>query len=97
MGFLTATSGDWFRTSYGGATGWVSSWYVVLEGTAATSVTRGSTSRKMVSYTFDAGADLGYAGQILDFLRNSGVPASFGMTGRWAESNPTYVQRPTYG
>ena len=90
---LTATSGDWFRTSYGGATGWVSSWYVLLQGTAATSVTRGSPSRKMVSYTFDAGADLGYAGQILDFVRNNGVPSSFGMTGRWAASNPTYVQR----
>jgi peptidoglycan/xylan/chitin deacetylase (PgdA/CDA1 family) len=90
---LTATSGDWFRTSYGGATGWVSSWYVVLQGTPAVSVSRGSTSRRMVSYTFDAGADVGYTSQILDFLEANGIPASFGMTGRWADTNPTHVQR----
>jgi peptidoglycan/xylan/chitin deacetylase (PgdA/CDA1 family) len=91
--YLTATSGDWFKTSYGGTTGWVNSWYVVLQGTSATSVSRGNTSRKMVSYTFDAGSDLGYAGAILDFLRDNNVKASFGMTGKWASANPTYVQR----
>lgn len=90
---LTGTSGDWFKTSYGGAGGWVSSWYVVLQGTAAATVTRGSASRRMVSYTFDAGADLGFAGPILDFLRDNGIPASFGMTGRWAATNPAYVRR----
>ena len=90
---MTATSGDWFKTSYGGATGWVSSWYTTLRGTPAVSVSRGNTTRKMVSYTFDAGADRGYAGRILDFLRSNGIKASFGMTGKWATANPTYVQR----
>ncbi len=90
---LTATSGDWFKTSYAGTVGWISSWYVVLQGTPATSFYRGNTSRRMVSYTFDAGSDLGYAGQILDFLKNRDIKASFGMTGKWAATNPTYVQR----
>ena len=90
---MTATSGDWFQTHYGGTTGWISSWYVVLQGTSSTTVSRGDTTRKMVSYTFDAGADLGYAGQILDFLQDAGIKASFGMTGKWADANPTFVQR----
>lgn len=91
--WMTATRGDWFRTAYGGATGWVSSRYVVLRGTPATPVGRGNTARRMVSYTFDTGADLGYTAQILTFLRNNRIRASFGMTGRWAAANPTYVQR----
>lgn len=91
--YLTATSGDWFKTSYAGTTGWVHSRYVVLQGTSARSISRGNTSRKMVSYTFDAGADLGYARSILDFLRANNIKASFGMTGKWAAANPTYVQR----
>ncbi len=90
---MAATRGDWFRTTYGGATGWVSSWYVVLRGTPATTVSRGNTARKMVSYTFDAGADLGYTSQILGFLGNNGLKASFGMTGKWATAHPAYVQR----
>lgn len=90
---MTAASGDWFRTTYGGTTGWVHSRYTVLQGTPATTVSRGNTSRRMVSYTFDAGADLGYTGQILDFLRDHHLTASFGMTGKWAAANPTYVQR----
>lgn len=56
-------------------------------------LSRGNTTRKMVSYTFDARADLGYAGRILDLLRSNGIKASFGMTGKWAAANPTYVQR----
>jgi len=90
---LTATSGDWFKTRYDGSTGWVSSWYVVLQGTPATSITRGNISRRMMAYTFDAGSDVGYAAQILDFLKNRNIKASFGMTGRWAATNPTYVER----
>lgn len=56
---LTATSGDWFKTSYGGSSGWVNSWYIVLQGTPATSVARGNVNRRMVSFTFDAGSDQG--------------------------------------
>ena len=90
---MSAASGDWFKTSYGGTSGWVHSRYTVLQGTAAKTVSRGNTSRRMVSYTFDAGADLGFAGTILDFLRTNKVKASFGITGKWADANPSYVQR----
>jgi peptidoglycan/xylan/chitin deacetylase (PgdA/CDA1 family) len=47
----------------------------------------------MVSYTFDAGADLGYARQILDFAKSKNIKISFGMTGKWADANPAYVRR----
>jgi peptidoglycan-N-acetylglucosamine deacetylase len=43
--------------------------------------------------TFDAGADRGYAEQILDTLRAEGVVATFGMTGHWAEQNPDLIRR----
>jgi peptidoglycan/xylan/chitin deacetylase (PgdA/CDA1 family) len=47
----------------------------------------------VVALTFDAGADRGYAEDILDTLLDEQVPATFGMTGRWAEANPELVQR----
>jgi len=47
----------------------------------------------VVALTFDAGADRGYAEDILDTLADAGVPATFGMTGRWAEANPELVER----
>ncbi len=47
----------------------------------------------MVSYTFDAGADLGYTSQILDFSKSKNIKLSFGLTGKWVDANPTYVQR----
>lgn len=56
-------------------------------------VERAATSERRVALTFDAGADRGYAEQILDTLRNSGVHASFGMTGQWAEANPDLLRR----
>lgn len=90
---LSATSGNWFQTSYGGSKGWVNSRYVVLQGTPAKTITRGNVSRKMVSYTFDAGADLGHAGPILDFLKKNNIRASFGIAGKWADANPAHVQR----
>ena len=90
---MTAASGDWFRTSYSGATGWVHSRYTVLRGTSSKVITRGNTSRRMVAFTFDAGSDLGYTGKILDFLRANSMKASFGMTGTWAQDHPMYVQR----
>jgi peptidoglycan/xylan/chitin deacetylase (PgdA/CDA1 family) len=43
--------------------------------------------------TFDAGADPGYAGYILDFLADEGIVASFGVTGQWAGANPELVTR----
>jgi peptidoglycan/xylan/chitin deacetylase (PgdA/CDA1 family) len=54
---------------------------------------RSPESGPAVALTFDAGADRGYAEDILDTLRAAGVPASFGVTGRWAEENPDLVRR----
>jgi peptidoglycan/xylan/chitin deacetylase (PgdA/CDA1 family) len=50
-------------------------------------------SGPVVALTFDAGADRGYAEDILDTLRAARAPASFGVTGRWAEENPELVRR----
>ena len=47
----------------------------------------------MVALTFDAGSDVGFTAQILDVLDRSGVAATFGITGRWAESNADLVRR----
>ncbi|HLZ26805.1 MAG TPA: polysaccharide deacetylase family protein [Chloroflexota bacterium] len=47
----------------------------------------------VVALTFDAGADRGYAEDILDTLAEAGIPATFGMTGNWALANPELVQR----
>lgn len=46
-----------------------------------------------VALTFDAGADRGYALDILDVLQQERVVASFGITGNWAKANPDLVQR----
>jgi peptidoglycan/xylan/chitin deacetylase (PgdA/CDA1 family) len=54
---------------------------------------KGESGRKEVALTFDAGADRGYAEQILDTLSQYGVVASFGITGHWAEENPDLVKR----
>jgi peptidoglycan/xylan/chitin deacetylase (PgdA/CDA1 family) len=47
----------------------------------------------VVALTFDAGADRGYAEDILDTLAAWRVPATFGMTGQWAQAHPELVQR----
>jgi len=96
------TTKDWFKTSYGGVIGWVRSGavisgvvkrYIYLQGTFSTTIARGNLSRRMVAYTFDAGADLGYTGQILDYLKSNTIPSSFGLTGKWANANPSHTQR----
>jgi peptidoglycan/xylan/chitin deacetylase (PgdA/CDA1 family) len=56
-------------------------------------ITVGRTAGNRISLTFDAGADRGYAGQILRTLERNHVQASFGMTGRWAATNPDLVRR----
>ena len=63
------------------------------EGTPALVIRKGDASRKIVAFSFDAGADAGFASQILDTLAANGIHASFGMTGRWAERNPELLQR----
>jgi peptidoglycan-N-acetylglucosamine deacetylase len=47
----------------------------------------------VVALTFDAGADRGYAEDILDTLADAEVPATFGITGRWALTSPDLVER----
>jgi peptidoglycan-N-acetylglucosamine deacetylase len=56
-------------------------------------IDRGPGECGTVALTFDAGADRGYAELILDILRENDVPASFGMTGQWAEKNSDLIQR----
>lgn len=60
---------------------------------AAVVVTVVVTSEPVVALTFDAGSDRGFAAEILDTLAAHGIRASFGMTGKWAESNPDLLQR----
>jgi peptidoglycan/xylan/chitin deacetylase (PgdA/CDA1 family) len=52
-----------------------------------------STDEKIVALTFDAGADRGYAEEILDTLKAEGIHATFGMTANWAEANPDLILR----
>lgn len=47
----------------------------------------------MVSLTFDAGSDRGYAEEILDLVAASGIRVTFGMTGKWAEAHPDLLRR----
>ena len=56
-------------------------------------LSRGPTSSRTVALTFDAGADRGFAEQVLDTLRSNGVVADFGLTGQWMEQNPDLVAR----
>src|SRR4051794_29865868 len=56
-------------------------------------VDRGPTECNAINLSFDAGADRGYAEMILDVLRDEKVPASFGMTGLWAQQNADLIQR----
>jgi peptidoglycan/xylan/chitin deacetylase (PgdA/CDA1 family) len=52
-----------------------------------------TTNHRAMALTFDAGADRGYAAQILSTLERNHVHASFGMTGKWAEANKDLVRR----
>ncbi|MFW6074833.1 MAG: polysaccharide deacetylase family protein [Chloroflexota bacterium] len=51
------------------------------------------TSEPVIALTFDAGADRGYAEEILNTLQEKRVAATFGMTGIWAEANPDLIRR----
>jgi peptidoglycan/xylan/chitin deacetylase (PgdA/CDA1 family) len=56
-------------------------------------VEHGTSGRREVALTFDAGPDRGYAEEILDLLAAEGVAASFGIMGQWVEANPDLVRR----
>jgi peptidoglycan/xylan/chitin deacetylase (PgdA/CDA1 family) len=51
------------------------------------------TDELIVALTFDAGADRGFAEEILDTLQAEDVVATFGMTANWAEANPDLILR----
>jgi peptidoglycan/xylan/chitin deacetylase (PgdA/CDA1 family) len=51
------------------------------------------TRRHVVALSFDAGADNAGAPKILAVLARTGVPATFFMTGRWAELYPQWAKR----
>jgi peptidoglycan/xylan/chitin deacetylase (PgdA/CDA1 family) len=55
--------------------------------------TRLPTSRRVVALTFDAGAGDTGVPKILTTLQDTGVPATFFMTGRWAELFPALARR----
>lgn len=61
--------------------------------TVARTISRFETTQPLIALTFDAGADRGYTGQILDILATNGISASFGLTGTWARANPDLVYR----
>ena len=56
-------------------------------------ITIGNTNRQAIAFTFDAGSDAGYTTQILDTLAANDIHATFGMTGKFAETYPDLVQR----
>ncbi len=62
-------------------------------GPRSVTLSRGPGNFRVVHLSFDAGADRGYAESILNTLAAEGIPASFGMTGLWAQANPDLIQR----
>jgi peptidoglycan-N-acetylglucosamine deacetylase len=91
VGVRSGPSNGYYRVAYGSTVGYVYGPY--LTSRLATTRTRLNTSANVVALTFDAGADRGYAGQILDTLKAQGVKASFGVTGKWVEANPDLARR----
>lgn len=59
----------------------------------ATATSVATATAGMLALTFDAGADRGYAQDILDTLAEEHLVASFGITGVWAKANPDLVKR----
>lgn len=62
-------------------------------GEPAEVITIGNASRNTIAFTFDAGSDAGYTTLILDTLATNGLHATFGMTGKFAETYPDLVRR----
>ncbi len=57
----------------------------------------GDTSKKVFYFTFDGGADTGYANQIMDVLANQGIKATFFVTKPYITNNPDIVRRMVNG
>ena len=56
-------------------------------------ITRGPSTSRVIALTFDAGSDTGHADAILGYLEANRIPATFGITGKWAAANPGLLQR----
>lgn len=79
-----------------GEHGWIAAAYLLASAGApgqAITQNQGTSGRKEVALTFDAGADAGYAAQILDLLKQKGIKATFGVAGKWVEQNPVLARR----
>ena len=83
----------------GSVAAWLGMWYEILRSVvrsslySAVSIKKLDTSRKVVALTFDMATDVGYTEQILDTLVDTGIRASFGITGEWAEKNSELLRR----
>ncbi|WP_369045053.1 polysaccharide deacetylase family protein [Sinomonas sp. P10A9] len=64
---------------------------VLPEALRGLDVERIATSQKLVALTFDAGANDAGLASILSTLAANHVPATFFLTGRWAQANPAKV------
>ena len=53
----------------------------------------GPPSTNEIAITFDAHYDVAFTRGILDALAAAGVPATFFVTGQWAEAHPDWLQR----
>ncbi|HJT59011.1 MAG TPA: polysaccharide deacetylase family protein, partial [Ktedonobacteraceae bacterium] len=60
---------------------------------SSTEIDIGTTGRKHVALTFDAGGDVAPAATILSILKNRGVHATWFFTGVWAQQDPTLVRQ----
>jgi peptidoglycan/xylan/chitin deacetylase (PgdA/CDA1 family) len=88
---ILESSGDWFKVTALGKTGYVNSWYVTLSGTPSREIYRGNTKRTMIALTFDAGSDLGNTQKIIETLEEYEITASFGLTGLWIDEYSDYA------
>src|SRR5690606_8066167 len=69
----------------------------VPAGLVGVDVERIPTNSRIVALTFDAGANADGLPSILATLRSTGVPATFFLTGRWAQNYPAGVRQITAG
>ena len=53
----------------------------------------GPRDRPAVALTFDTGVGPAHMQEVLDILKERGVPATFGITGEWAVTNPELLKR----
>jgi peptidoglycan-N-acetylglucosamine deacetylase len=56
-------------------------------------VRSGPRTGRVVALTFDVGFEEAYTTMVLDALQEMEAPATFGMTGRWAEAYPRLARR----